>query len=622
MRFFTCVLDPRGRAISEGARRTYETLPRSRQLSYEWSSPNGVPTLTGGDDPGGDPLFVTDGPWVAFGMARLDNRAEIAALVNEASPTLTDLALMLRAVSRYGAGYTVRFLGDFAIVAWNVYSRAGMAMCDAFGVQRLYYAEHDGCIAFSSRAEALATGEHYDVRYLATLVSQHRAPRDCSVYAGVRPIPPASVATFERGQIQLERYWRASDFTIEPRWNDSQADVIATCRQLFTESIRQRVSAEGKTWAQLSGGLDSSSVVSFTQWLAERGEIANGLAGTVTFVDRRGTGTDERDYSDTVIERWRAPNEAIVDPPMWYDERYPPPRTDQPRGDLHVYPRDSRLRTIVKAAGGKALLTGAGGDELFTSNMLFFSDWLAEGRIGPALREMAHRAALGRVSFWSLAYRNALLPLLPGRVHTHLVHGQNETPIQPWLRSDMLRRYGLAGRPSSASKYGRRLRHHYQHAVTEAIANFECSHHGGLIADALDMRHPFLYRPLVEFALRLPPELRARPHSHRWVVREAMKGILPEKVRTRVGKPGTADVLMWSLAAQRSQLAPLTHNPILAELGLIEASRLRAAFDAASRHGVGGGRLHAPLFGVLGIEAWLQIRSGRWPYKRVSANRS
>jgi asparagine synthase (glutamine-hydrolysing) len=221
-----------------------------------------------------------------------------------------------------------------------------------------------------------------------------------------------------------------------------------------------------------------------------------------------------------------------------------------------------------------------------------------------------------------LAYRNALLPLLPRMSHTRLVHGQNEIPIQPWLRSDMLKRYGLAGRPSSASKYGGRLRHHYEHAVTESIANLESPHHGGLIADALEVRHPFLYRPLVEFALRLPPELRARPHAHRWVVREAMKGVLPEKVRTRVGKPGTADVLMWCLVAQRAQLVLLTRDPILGELGIVNASRLRAEFDAAASHRVAGGRLHAPLLGVLGIEAWLQIRSGRWPYKRVSANRN
>ena len=615
MRFFTCVLDTEGRDIPADVCRAYELLPRRRGLQFQWQSANHMALLTAWDDPYGDPLSAwrEGDDWLAVGVVRLDNRPELARWAECAGGRMTDLELVRSVIAKHGTRFVSQFLGDFAFVAWNGRTRTAVAACDTFAVQKLYYAErNDALFVFSTRAEALALEERYDVQYLAELVSLHRVSPDLTVYDGVRTIPPASIAVLQHGRLNVQTYWRASDWAMEASWVTSEQHVIETCRELLAESIRRRINGDGGTWAQLSGGIDSSSIVSLTQWLAERGEISRGLAGTVTFVDHHDTGTDERQYSDTVINRWGVRNERIVDPPTWYDDHYAPPHTDQPRGDIHIYPRDSRLQAIVRSAGGRVLLTGVGGDELFTGNMLFFADWIARGRLGTAVREMARRAAIGRVSFWELAYRNAVLPLLPRALYSRLVHDQHGAPIQPWLEPATMRRHGIAPRAASVPAYGGRLGRHYHHAVVTSIGTLESPSHGGVIADSLDVRHPFLYRPLVEFALRLPPELRARPHTHRWVLREAMRGILPEAVRTRVGKPGTADVLSWSLRMQHARLAPLVRDPMLAELGIVNPARLCAAFDAASREPEPGPAFPL-LFVTLGVEAWLQIRSGRWP---------
>lgn len=621
MRFVTCVLDPDGRGITDRVRRGYEALPRGRGLELQWQSFDNAAVLIGWDDPYGCPLVVADGDWIAAGVVRLDNRQELERWVHRGDRAASDLELVLRIVARYGSEYISKLLGDFAFIAWNGETRYGVAACDAFAVQKLYYAEREGMLAFASRAEALASGEQYELSYLLALVSLHDRPRGASVYKGVRQVPRASLATVQGRRMSIQQYWHAADFAMEPSWVRSEPQVIDACRQLLIDSVRQRVAGAGTTWAQLSGGLDSSSVVSLVQWLAERGDIAHGLAGTVMFVDHRGTSTDERAYSDTVVNRWRLRNEAIVDPPTWYDDRYTPPRTDQPRGDVHVYPRDSRLCETVRGAGGRVLLTGVGGDELFTGNMLYFADWLVRGRVWPAVREMARRAAIGRVSFWELAYRNALLPLLPRATHTRLVHDQHEEPTASWLAHQALARYGFIPLASSAPAYAGHLGQKYHHAVVSAVAALECPTHGGVLSDALDIRHPLLYRPLVEFALRLPPELRARPHAHRWVLREAMRGILPERVRTRVGKPGTADFLTWSLTTQHAQLALLLRHPILADLRVLDAAKLRAAYGAVLQGTIGANGTYGALFQTLAVEAWLQIRSGRWPHGSLYGNR-
>jgi asparagine synthetase B (glutamine-hydrolysing) len=134
-----------------------------------------------------------------------------------------------------------------------------------------------------------------------------------------------------------------------------------------------------------------------------------------------------------------------------------------------------------------------------------------------------------------------------------------------------------------------------------------------VVEDALDVRHPFLYRPLVEFALRLPPALCIRPHQHKWVLREAMRDILPEVVRTRIGKGSPIDVGVWSFSALRSALEPLVRESILADLGIVDAVKLRRALDETPREAYSITQQHISVFATLAVEAWLQARSGRWP---------
>jgi asparagine synthase (glutamine-hydrolysing) len=169
-----------------------------------------------------------------------------------------------------------------------------------------------------------------------------------------------------------------------------------------------------------------------------------------------------------------------------------------------------------------------------------------------------------------------------------------------------------------ASDYAGPLGRKYQHANATSIAGVPDMVSAGVLEDSLEVRHPFLYRPLVEFALRLPPEMCARPHARKWVLRQAMRGILPERVRGRIGKASAGDVLAWSLVTQRGHLASLVKDPILAELGVIDAEKFRAAFDADPLPAHRANEAHAALSSTLSVEAWLQLRAGRWP-RRVTA---
>lgn len=617
MKIFTCVLDPEDRGITESALRPYESVPRKRGLQFRWQIGDRIAVLAGWDDTYGDPSIEQGAPgdWIAIGAVRLDNRQLLESWVACDGEEVSDLELVRRAVARFGSRCVPAFLGDFAFVVWNGRERRAVAACDAFAVRRLYYAQRDGLVAFSSRAETLATRDEYDVCHLAELVAQYRRSSTATVYAGVQAVPRASVAELRPGgALAVRQYWHASDQVIEPAWADAEQDATEKCRQLLIESVRLRMGRSGETWAQLSGGMDSSSVVSCAQWLAERGVCSDGLSGTVTFVDRDGTGADERYYSNSVVDRWKVPNTVIGNAVGRDDSDVDPPHVDQPGPSLVVYRRDQQLCAVVRRAGGRVLLTGSGGDQVFSGTMLFFADWIVHGHLSAAIREMARRAAIGRVSFWKLAYRNALLPLFPRVVHSRLVHDQDQVPPIPWLDISTKKRLGLDRRPAvTARAYGGRLGQKYHYAVVSLADTLLDHYQGGVIADVLDVRHPLLYRPLVEFALRLPHQLRVRPHSHRWILRQAMDGILPETVRMRVGKSGTSDFHSWLLTAERRHFAALIKSPILADLGVIDPGRLGIAFRNVIERAHGGAALCGPLLNTLAIEMWLRTRSGRWP---------
>jgi asparagine synthase (glutamine-hydrolysing) len=610
--YFVCLLDLLDRGISPELRRRHEALPRIRGLHSQWKHAPGAAVLAVWDDQAPTLMTAHDSSYVAVGYVRLDNRAHLERLTECDAARMTDLELVLRIVAIHGTQYIKNFLGDFAFVVWNGCTRTAVAACDAFAVKKLYYSDRDTYLLFASRAEALAEGDRYEVQYFAELLALHAPRSDVSPYFGVRPIPAGSWGVFTRTQRHLSRYWSAERLSGHATWRGSEQEAIDTCRQLLVEAVRLRLAADGKTWADLSGGLDSSSIVSISQWLAANGEAQYGLAGTVSFVGVEGTGTDERAYSDAVVRQWKVRNEKIVNPPTWYEEGYSPPYTDLPSFDLVCFPRDRRICALLREAGAKVLLTGWGGDELFTSSMLFFADWVVEGRVWPAIREMSRRAAMGRVSFWELAYKNSVLPFLPAWLQR--MHGRDGVPVQTWLSYNTLRHYGLDPDGTSfAEDFQGPIGGKYRHVVLSRIGALSRLPVQEMVGDTLDVRHPMLHRPLVEYAAALPPELRGKPYAHRWVLREAMRGMVPDLVRTRVGKGGTGEILARSLSSHRHRLAGLLRDPILAQLGVLDADRLRAAFDATLHLSNPRQYTHGPVLSTLAVEAWLQMRSGRWP---------
>jgi asparagine synthase (glutamine-hydrolysing) len=609
---FACAIQTEGGEVPKSFREGIESSPFFRGRDTSWVAARGFLGAVDASQNVPPASIVRLGPAIAIGAARLDNRSDIATWSCCNDEDASDLALAVRFVTRDDGTRIGRLLGDFAFVVWDPTCRVILAARDTFGVRKLFYADAGrGGLTFASHASLVASEERYDVGYLLDRISMGGSDPIRSVFAGVSAVPPASMLRVRRGVPTTTTFWSAADAQAAGSPPASSREQCDEFRALLIESVGRRLSRGPDTWSNLSGGLDSSSVVSIAQWLACRGAVPHGLAGTVTYTDMLGTSADERDFSDAVVQLHGVRNELV---PHRADARaimHDPPLLDQPNVSYTIAVRDRAAARVIRQAGGRVLLTGEGGDSLVAGTMFFFADWLVSGRAREALREMVHRAALGRVSFWRLAYENALLPMMPSHLRRLLTRTRAGS-VPPWIPRVAARRFELASRSVYEEIYRGRWGRKYTDAAASTIAGIPLSMPNGPLDDLLERRHPYLYRPLVELALRLSPDMCVRPHARKWILREAMRGILPETVRTRVGKGALDGLNVWSLVHEQPRIDRLLRDPILAQLGCLDPATLRRILDdvRSGRNAHDGWRDR--INSTLEVEMWLQLRSGRW----------
>ncbi len=595
MNGWACVLSPDGRAAGELHRLCSRVDGEGRVDRVEADGFAGAASRCPAT---GRRRVAARGRLLLVGDVRLDDPREVAGW-GTAGPARGDADLVLAAFEARGPACFAGLLGDFAFGLWDARDRSFFAVRDAFGVRALY---HRGGHVFSSRLPA-ADGEPYDEGWIAEFLLGGSPAAELTPFARWSALAPASVAEVSGGRVAIRRYWSPEAFVPGPA--GSERDQVEGFAARLEEAVRCRMAGEQGVWAHLSGGLDSSSVVSLASRMAERGE-APALAGTVTGVDTLGEG-DERRYSDAVVRRYRLRNEQVVDCWPWQDDGAPPPVPDEPSSHFPFWARDRRVTGLVKAAGGRVVLTGTGSDNYLAGSMGFVADLVARGHPLRALAEVARFSVAERVSFWRGVGQMAVLPLLPAMLRRPF-EGASEA-LPGWVDAGFARRTAIHRRSTVASP------HHAPRGglfAAEAVHGLAIAHRYMAREDereGVEPRHPFLDRRLVEFSLGLPPEARIRPRESKWVLREAMRGILPEEVRTRRSKGGIDARFLWALNREAPRLDRLLRDPISAQLGWVRADALRGAVEQA-RSGTVPNAMY--LLAALSLESWLAVRSGRW----------
>lgn len=235
---------------------------------------------------------------------RLDNREEIRSRVNlQCDSPPTDVELVAAAFETWGTGCLAELIGDWALAIWEQANESLILARDAMGVRRLFYRLDEDGVSWCTSIEPLVLTAparlHLDLDYLAGCLYP-RPPIEKTSYQEIRAVVPASFLEFRRGGEQrTERYW-----SLNPHASiryASDAEYEEHFRSIFRDSVRRRLRSERPVLAELSGGVDSSSIVCMADDV--RREEPGPPIETLSYFDIDEPSGDERPYFNLIEQR-------------------------------------------------------------------------------------------------------------------------------------------------------------------------------------------------------------------------------------------------------------------------------------------------------------------------------
>lgn len=545
---------------------------------------------------GQQPVHNEDGSvWVVFN-GEIFNYIELRQALEARGHrfyTHTDTEVIVHLFEEHGARCVEQLNGQFAIALWDARKRELLLARDRTGIRPLFHAEVDGRLLFASEIKALfalpGIARRIDPTALAEICSywSPRAPR--TAFEGVRSLPPGHTMTVDvSGRQRLQCYWDWRFPEEPPRLDRPEIEYADELRSLLVDAVRLQLRADVPVGAYLSGGLDSSVITS----------LVRNYTGTplrtfsLTFEDREfDESAFQRELTDylgtehTSVRCGRSDIAALF-PRTIYHTETPIVRTaPAPLMLLSRHVRDS---------GYKVVLTGEGADEVFGGYDLF-----KEAKIRRFWARAPHSSARPRLL-------ERLYPYLPnspvsggaftqaffrqgigepgGACFAHLPRWATTRRIARFFSAELRAAIGdwdpqralLATLPRGIERWIPMGRDQYVEAHT-LMTGYLLSSQGDRVAmaNSIEGRFPFLDHRVIEFANQLPPQLKLRGLTEKYLLKKAAGGLLPEAVRLRTKQP---------YRAPDSQSFFFDGKPVDYVGELFGAARLRSAgyFDPAA----------------------------------------
>lgn len=564
------------------------------------------------------PITTPEGGMLAWN-GRLDNRRDLARDLADSLPEAPrEVDLVLAAYKQWGIEGLSRLIGDFSLALWDPADRLLVLACDAFSVRPLYYAVGRDYLWWSSRARALLAAAdlapEVDEEFVAGFLTSSR-PSGHSPFRSVQMLPPGCALAVRGERVERKRFW-SPDPKREIRYR-SDGEYEEHFRTLFRQAVACRLRADGPVYADLSGGLDSSSIVCVADEILAAGDADAPELRTVSWVYDQSKTSDERHFIHFVEEKRGRQGLHIRDEDHPMLSRVPASyRPDYPHGQLAFLARNDFLATNMAQAGARVLLRGTGGDHVLSGEIgempLEVADLLTRGQIGKALLSCFVWSHAVRRPWHSVLWQGGAHPLLPSSLRART---QDLYPLEGWFEPAFTRRMDLAGRLLGVEDdVGFRL----PSARWRYVGIRECSRDMGwelfTTTGCAEMRFPFLDRRLVELLLAVDVRQLLRPGETKSLLRRALAGTLPERVRRRRSKAGPDEALYRACLREWSWLSSYVADARVCAYGFVNRRALLEALQRM-RHGV---KVTTPqLLRTLCLEFWLRSLEGRHESERL-----
>jgi asparagine synthase (glutamine-hydrolysing) len=547
---------------------------------------------------GAQPMLSADGRLALSYNGEIYNFREVKTELEQlghAFASHSDTEVILAGWRQWGPACLERFNGMFAFALYDAAEDCLFLARDRLGVKPLHLAElPDGALVFASELKGLLAHpmlrREPDPRAIEDYLAFGYVPDDSSIVAGVRKLPAGHYLLVRRGRaVPRPTRWWDVDFTGPSR--ASAADLEQEMVHRLREAVRSRMVADVPLGAFLSGGVDSSAVVAF---MAEASRSA---------VETCSIGFDEADHDETryaalVAERFAtrhrtrivaADDFGLIDTLV--------DAFDEPFADASAFGtyRVSQLaRETVKVA-----LSGDGADEAmagYRRYRLFAAEEQVRGRLPDGARTVFSRlGAIYPKLDWAPQFLRAKTTLLA------LGQSSGEAYADAVSATSRRVRSSIYSRHFDAALQGHRAESRYVETMRDAPAEDGLSRAqyadlkiwlpGDILtkvdrtsmAVSLEAREPLLDHRLVEFAAKLPPRMRLRGGSGKWLMKKALASYLPDEVLHRRKMGFVTPISAWFRGPLADTAAAVARSSAFAELGWFdEAAIARIAADHRS----------------------------------------
>ena len=553
------------------------------------------------------PMSYADGKyWLVFNGAiynYIELRSELQA-AGLSFRTNSDTEVILAAYQHWGDDCVTHFNGMFAISILDRPKRRVVCFRDRLGIKPFYYSIHDGVLSFGSEIkQLLETGMPRKAnprRVFDYLIVGSTDHHEETCFDGIKQLLPSQRMVVDLGngpaKIRTEEYW-------SPQRSDSVAklsieDAAAQIRDLLHDSVRIRMRCDVPLGSCLSGGLDSSTIVSLMSRIRSQDNL-DFEQHTFTYQPSEQK-IDESRFADLITRQVNAERhikkidpESLVeelDNFLWHEE--------EPIGDLTHFAR-AQVMALAKECGVTVVLDGQGGDELFLGYPRYYVPtflhyWQDEG-LGKALREFRLATRNSNISATRLVATAFLFGSV--RVRTQFFRRR----ALGWINRDFLARHSVR-EVAEAHHLSRDLWEMQRRDMLQIQLPHLLRHEDrDSMASSIEARTPLLDHRLVEFVMSLGPHAKIHDGWTKYGLRTAMEGILPSEIQWRRDKLGfTVPSSLWMKTI--SAYAKDWLKGDLACERFVDVNRLRRGMETGKLRG-------NTLWRVLSLEKTMRIFS-------------
>jgi asparagine synthase (glutamine-hydrolysing) len=457
--------------------------------------------------------------------------------------TDSDTEVLLALYNRYGKDCLDKLDGMFAFSIWDERKQELFCARDRVGEKPFFYTWDGSQFVFASEIKALKAYQptiKIDKEKLQNyLVDGQIKSNSQSFFEGVCVLPSASTITIKNGVFHQEKYWEIDLLANTSKIEMSEAST--NFKQLFLSAIERRMRMDVDFGTSLSGGLDSSSIASA---ISSKTEVP-----LKTFSARFDGPMDEGKWMKKVIDKFELKNEKV----------YPKFEEMMEKLSLLTYHQEYPLAgssmfaqwsvmELVKQNNVTVLIDGQGADEFLCG-----------------YKEFKYFV------IWDLFYKGNFTQFFNERKLFNKYFGENEKLGWRFILYPLMK---LIGRKPKEWEFGTNLKERLKYAVENDLSNLLMSADRNAMAHSVEVRLPFTNNELMEFAINLPSEYLYKNGETKKILRESMKGILPDAIVNRKDKIGFAPPQQtWLLSAEGKKITAESVK-VLNQYGLKENSTI------------------------------------------------